>query len=190
MDFQRATENQHRQRVVGKSPLLSTLYGEAAAGYGEDYYVFRVRKLENGYTFNSHGWIAKFVPDIPAILREVALTIGGPEAVPVDQVSPEEAGLLDEPEFSFSKDGPDAEVHKMVEYYRQYIEQNYSIPGFSIQGRIDRVFQVFGYADYHDYKTRKVGSPDEDNKILAVLLTLVQRPDSEPVNTEERKTDA
>jgi hypothetical protein len=178
-----------KQRALG-----DPYYNLAQQLYQDDsYYVVRVRRLENGFTFNKEGWKAKYVPDIPAILREVALSIGGPEAVPVTPVSAEEAGLLnpDEPVFPEFIHPGEEEVHKIVEYFR---EKKLAIPGATpwwAQARIDTVFKLFGYADYHDYKTRKIGSDDEDAKILAVFRTLVNKPasDPEPVNEERKNTD-
>lgn len=66
-----------------------------------------ITRLANGYVFhnmytNKIPNIGKFLPDMEALIREFALVVGGEDAVPVNMLSAEEAGLLNEPDLFIS----------------------------------------------------------------------------------------
>lgn len=128
---------------------------------------FRVRKLTNGYTVSGVGWEATYFPDIPSILRHIAYAIGGEDAVPLDPVSPAEAGLFDpnEPTFDLT---PEDSIHRLIATYR--LDRTGKDSPWNITGEIDAVFKAHGFTDYHGYCKRAVGSVDEDEVILGELI--------------------
>lgn len=94
-----------KQYIAGgpaPSPLSERLFAALKARRNE--FHFTVFRVTNGYVIDpdsqyrdgTYDGKAKYVPDIDGILREVALAIGGEDAVPVMPVSAEEAGLVDE----------------------------------------------------------------------------------------------
>jgi hypothetical protein len=80
---------------------MNTVSQQDMAAIRAKNYMFRVCRLQNGYTFHKtaspcdNSFDPVYCSDIPEILKEVARAIGGEDAVPIDPVSPEEAGLFD-----------------------------------------------------------------------------------------------
>jgi hypothetical protein len=152
-------------------------------------FAFKVSKLTNGYTMTGINQEITYYPDIEALIRAFAFTIGGEDAVPVPIVSAEEAGLYTGERFELATD-PDT-------YEKAIAEKVIQLKGlllfscstdWKVTAEIDKVFKLLGFADYHNYNTmpEKLSSDLYERILETIEMRIAELSCKEPVQLESK----
>lgn len=132
-----------------------------------------LKQIDNGYLVSGVGWHQKYVPDLEALELELRKVLYGND-VPLAPVDAAEAGLLEEPVFSFISIS-DQTVGSIVSTVVAGLI-NRGMEHFEATRAVDEVFMAAGYSDYHGYTTRSVGSPEENAQFVHSLACVLDRP--------------